>query len=275
MKRVSGWLQQRPRLVFALCVLAVPLVEYGDWKTGPDARFDLFYFIPISLVTWVVGQRSGLFLSGLSALGAATAAFFESSRYLLWNTFEHLAVFTVLVLALTALRRALEREQRLARVDPLTGVANRRMFLESAAAELERSRRYGHPFSLAILDLDNFKAVNDERGHAEGDAVLRTAAEVIRSTLRSTDSVARMGGDEFALFLPEAGPAAAREACEKLRVRMQVAFREGGWPVTASLGAVTYNAPPEDLDAVIRHADALLYRAKGSGKDGLVHATGD
>ena len=271
MAKGGGWRAASPAAVLLLSALLVPFVAYGDFRTGPEVGFDLFYVVPVSLAAWFAGRWRGLTLAGLCGVASGTVEFIEAGRYIFWNASVHLAVFGLLAIALSALRETLEKERVLARTDALTGVANRRMFLDAAGRELERSRRYGHPFSLAILDLDNFKAVNDERGHAEGDAVLRSAAESLRSSLRSTDTVARLGGDEFAAFLPETGPEAALEVYEKLRERMQEAFRLAGWPVTVSLGAVTYRTPPGGLDAVIRDADLLLYRAKGAGKDSLVH----
>jgi diguanylate cyclase (GGDEF)-like protein len=261
-------------LILLASTLTVPLVEYGDYLTGPEARFDLFYFIPVVLTSWYLGRRYGLVLAFLCAAASGAAEYFSGGEVVYWNAFVHLLVLSILAIVLSALRGVLDRERGAARTDELTGGANRRQFFEIAVVEIIRSRRYGHPLSLAILDLDNFKIVNDQRGHSEGDEVLRTVSRTLRSGLRATDTVARLGGDEFALLLPETGPEAS-EVLEKIRVRLLDAFRDGGWPVTTSIGAVTYRCPPEDIDAVIRGADALLYRAKGAGRDALVHQSFD
>ncbi|HRI52198.1 MAG TPA: GGDEF domain-containing protein [Pseudomonadota bacterium] len=115
------------------------------------------------------------------------------------------------------MRAAYERERRLALTDPLTGASNRRFFVEFAQREIERLRRYGLPFSLCYLDLDNFKDVNDQYGHSTGDDLLRQLVQALASQVRASDLVARMGGDEFALLLPQTDAAGALAAVSKLR----------------------------------------------------------
>ena len=266
------WL--RRALILLASILMVPLVEYGDYLTGPEASFDLFYFVPVALTAWYVGRRGGLAVAFLCATASGVADYIDGGDVVYWNAFVHLVVLSIFGIVLSVLRGVLDRERGAARTDALTGGANRRQFFETAVAEIIRSRRYGHPFSLAILDLDNFKVVNDRMGHAEGDKVLCAVAQALHSGLRATDTVARLGGDEFAVLLPETGVEAA-EVLDKIRVRLLDEFLERGWPVTASIGAVTYRCPPEDIDAAVRDADLLLYRAKGAGRDALVHQSFD
>ena len=117
--------------------------------------------------------------------------------------------FLVLTQIACALKGAIRHQAELARTDDLTGLANRRHFFELSEAEIQRARRYAHPFSLAYIDFDHFKEVNDSRGHAEGDRLLRAATHTILDNIRSTDVMARTGGDEFAVLMPETGPEAA------------------------------------------------------------------
>lgn len=160
------------------------------------------------------------------------------------------------------------------RTDELTGLPNRRGFLDAAQVELARARRSGRPLAIVMADLDHFKHVNDRFGHAGGDAVLRSVAAVLRSSIRSEDLVARWGGEEFILLLPETDRAGAWQAAEK--VRLAVAAREipvDATPVrvTASFG-VAAHAPDRTLDSTIADADRALYRAKEEGRDRvLVH----
>jgi diguanylate cyclase (GGDEF)-like protein/PAS domain S-box-containing protein len=167
------------------------------------------------------------------------------------------------------LQTALEREQELARIDPLTQVANRRAFYELAEMELARSRRYRRPLTFVCIDLDNFKLVNDALGHLTGDAVLVTVASTLRDELRATDVVARMGGDEFEIMLPETNAESARVVLDKLHAALQRALASNHWSVTLSIGAATFLVPPRSLEHAVRLADETMYSIKNQGKNGV------
>ena len=168
------------------------------------------------------------------------------------------------------LRERLERERVLSRSDCLTGVYNRRAFLEIAEAELERARRYRHPLSLAFFDLDGFKKINDELGHQAGDELLALVARTIKSCVRRTDCLARLGGDEFALLMPETAQNAAESVIVKVRLALLEATRNAGRSVTCSIGLTTQCPPPASLQEVLSTADGLMYMAKQSGKNRIV-----
>ncbi len=120
-----------------------------------------------------------------------------------WDAFRRFAVFIIITVVLSALKNALENEKKLARVDHLTEVANFRSFVDRLEAEIVRSRRHQYIFSLAYLDLDNFKIVNDQFGHEAGNKLLRETALLIQKEIRKTDLLGRLGGDEFAVLMPE------------------------------------------------------------------------
>src|SRR6266700_710960 len=162
---------------------------------------------------------------------------------------------------------ALEIEKSLSRSDALTGLANRRAFYESAEIERKRAARYLRPLSLAYIDLDNFKQVNDQSGHETGDQVLVTVANVLRKNIRAESVVSRLGGDEFALLLPEADHVAASFVIAKLHGLLTKAMNEKGWPITFSVGMVTYEKPPETTEQMVYAADELMYSVKHEGKN--------
>ncbi len=168
-------------------------------------------------------------------------------------------------------RRELEE---LAVRDPLTDLYNRRHLMVRMKEELLRSRRYDHPFSVIMIDLDRFKQVNDEHGHEEGDRVLRLIAKALRSQVRSTDTAARYGGDEFVVVFPETtmDQAIARAARIKDSIAGEALPEEYSF-VTASLGIATFDpaGPAMDEEELIRHADRALLVAKRSGKNRFVH----
>ena len=170
------------------------------------------------------------------------------------------------------LEASLLKERELARQDPLTGLANRRAFLETSEDEKERSRRYHHCFNIAYIDLDGFKKINDTLGHAVGDQVLRQVANTLRTNLRSTDAVARLGGDEFAILLVETDAASAEKVLRKLHELLRAAMKANGWSVDFSIGLASYLCPPESIDNIIRTADGLMYSVKARGKGNLAVA---
>ncbi len=158
-----------------------------------------------------------------------------------------------------------------AHIDPLTGVANRRRFSEVYATEVERINRYGGQLpTLALLDIDHFKMVNDRYGHACGDQVLKTFAETLKNTLRASDFICRWGGEEFAVLLPETRPDQAVTLLDRLRVtigRLLFSSPVQEFSVTVSAGVSATTSATLTLDEVVNHADMALYEAKNKGRN--------
>ena len=181
-----------------------------------------------------------------------------------------------LVRALRAQERHAAELQRLARTDPLTGVFNRRQFFESGLQEFSRARRYGNTMSLLMLDIDHFKAVNDTWGHPSGDRVLQALAEIMNSLVREQDCVGRLGGEEFAVILPETDLSGAIASAERLRaavVQSAIACATDDGKVarvTVSIGIAVSTADDVSFEAVLARADKRLYAAKESGRNCVV-----
>jgi diguanylate cyclase (GGDEF)-like protein len=255
-------------------VALLVLITGLDYVVGTEINLTALYLVPIAMATWNVGRGAGIAVAiagtVLSTAGELAAGATYRSWLVPWTMLLlWLGMFVAFVLVLTQLRRALDREKEMARVDSLTGVANRRQFVEMATLELSRARRHGRPLTVAYLDLDNFKQVNDQRGHAAGDALLQAVAAALRGRLRLTDTIGRMGGDEFAICLPETGAAAAETVLSDLRRQVAAALPDGAAAVTLSMGAVTHASPPATVDALLRGADLALYAAKRGGKNRL------
>jgi diguanylate cyclase (GGDEF)-like protein len=267
-------LERLPRvLVLVISLLLVGLIALASYATQVDLRFSFFYLLPIALSSWFVGRSAGIFLSFTSTVSwtveyllehrlqpASKPAAYDNAPLLLGS-------FLILSLLLSTLHRTLAKEKDAARVDPLTRIANRRAFFELAEAEIRRAVRYGGCLTAAYVDLDDFKAVNDQYGHEAGDRVLCLVAQTIRGNLRVNDIAARLGGDEFIILLPQTGATDADAALGKIRSQIEDSLRTGKWPVTVSTGCVTFERPPDSVDQMVRLADELMYFVKASGKN--------
>ncbi len=175
-----------------------------------------------------------------------------------------------------ALAAANERLFALATTDALTGLATRRHFMKRLAEEIARAKRYGRSLSVAMIDLDHFKQVNDRHGHQLGDQVLRTFAECLSSTLRTVDMAGRLGGEEFAICLPETGGASAAIICERILARtrdLRIAVDDGSIGFTASIG-ITELHEDDDAEDMLLRADTSLYAAKAAGRDRIADDSG-
>jgi two-component system, cell cycle response regulator len=171
--------------------------------------------------------------------------------------------------------RLLRELEALSRTDGLTGVGNRRVFDETLAQELARAQRYGVPVSLAMIDIDHFKHVNDAHGHPAGDAVLRAVAERLTAGVRETDRVFRYGGEEFAILLIHAPIAAAADVCGRLLQGLRETPIDAGTTclrVTASVGVACTSGESMTAADLIARADRALYQAKACGRDRVVAA---
>ena len=220
-----------------------------------------------------VGLRFGDATIGLLSVGATDAALRlddeEKELLIAFATTAAIAIHNA------RLYRAIEEQ---AIRDGLTGLFNHRAFYDRLAAELTRSRRYGHAVGLLMVDIDDFKGFNDRHGHQTGDEVLRAVAHILSSELRrDVDAACRYGGEEFAVILPDT-PLGARAVAERLRRKIAAATFTFGHDdvdtVTVSVGAATFPGPADSVDALVAAADAALYAAKAAGKDCVGAAPG-
>ena len=156
--------------------------------------------------------------------------------------------------------------ERLASIDWLTGLQNRRSLELITAREIARHKRYGGVFSFALVDLDNFKELNDTRGHAVGDTALKILAEVLRGHTRDSDTVARLGGDEFAILMPNTQSTDSTALCEQLSAKVARQMGVATFPLTVSIGCATFQQTPATTGEVFEKADKAMYSAKAHGK---------
>lgn len=275
--RFLNFLERMPKyLALMLSFFLVFLFAAVDYITAPDLSTFIFYLVPVFLATWFIGKKTGFAVSVLSAFAWTLADLLSLHVYSYalipyWNLATEVGFFLLVVYILSTLKISLQQEKQMARTDFLTGAVNSRHLSELAEVEIKRARRYGHPFTVGYMDVDNFKVINDLFGHNAGDALLMVTVKTIRDHVRETDIIARMGGDEFVLLFPETGFETAQIVLNKIRVRLAEVMQEHKWPVTFSFGMATFLAPPESVDPMIRLVDRLMFEAKNNGKNRVRH----
>ena len=257
-------------------VLSVIVLGIIDYLTGYELSFSLFYLAPISLIAWYKSKRYGLVISAVSAIVWFLADFLSGSRYSIpslyvWNTLIRLGFFLVVNLLFSALRKAYDANQELARMDYVTGAVSVGYFYNLAKIEIGRSVRYGRPFTFAYIDMDNFKAINDSMGHSTGDQVLRVVTENVQRQIRNIDTFSRLGGDEFALLLPETDEEEARNVITRVFTNLSNEMLKNDWTVTFSIGVVIYRQPPKSVDEMVKLADSTMYSVKAGTKNGVAY----
>ena len=264
----------QPQILFvASAFLMLLAVVSADVQLGSRFGMLLFYLAPIALLAWQVGQTAALAMAVAATLARFGVKITEAintdgiGSELIWSISTELIFFLVFVGLLLTVRRQLDAERALARCDGLTQLANARAFELTLTAERERLVRYNRVVSVIYFDLDNFKEVNDRFGHAAGDELLATVGKLVSGGIRQVDTGARLGGDEFALILPETGATGAEMVAHRLSQAIVNAARERDWPVTCSMGCVTFESAPDSVEAMTKTADAAMYRAKHGGKN--------
>lgn len=260
-------------LAWSVCVLL--LLGLGSLRVATEAEYTYAsaIIVPILWLTWAGGSRHGVLAALLGAgmwllSDLMSAARFSEAWIPYSNALTRLLTYLTLVYLGDWLGSALIRERQLASHDFLTGILNRRAFYEAGQAETSRARRHHRPLALALLDLDDFKALNDRYGHATGDAALKVVAICLTASTRESDHVVRLGGDEFAVLLPEVELAGAEEIGRKFMQALDSALAP--FPlVSASIGVAWFPEPPANFRDMIRCADAVMYEVKESGKRGM------
>jgi diguanylate cyclase (GGDEF)-like protein len=269
--RLDGWAKANWAVIG---IVLIAVVAELDILTGYELSFSLFYLLPIALVAWYGGRRAALAACILSAAAWLLAEVIAGQRYsqpliFVWNAAMRFGFFVIVAWLLTTLKRELERERQLSRSDYLTGAASPGFFYDLLKLEIDRCTRNQRPFTLAYIDLDNFKSINDQFGHSTGDQLLREVVACARQRLRKTDIVARLGGDELAVLLPETNQQGAPVVISSLQEALLSEMSLHNWPVTFSIGAMTFPAAPATPNEVIGMVDALMYTVKNSGKNSI------
>jgi len=277
LKYINNYLESLGAVHCCLITLAGSLfLGILDYLIGPELSFSVFYTGPIMLAGWYGGRRVGTSLVFLSAgiwlcADAAAGGVYSSWLIPLWNTLVRVAFFAIILWLLLVVREKLKLEESLADTDPLTGLANRRFFMEQLEREYARVQRYPESFTIAYFDLDNFKYVNDTLGHDAGDELLVAVSNTLSTSVRMVDFAARLGGDEFAVLFPKLEQDRALAVLKNLQSELLEGMQEKEWPVTFSIGAITFIHVTESSRDMVKKVDDLMYEVKKSGKNNIRH----
>jgi len=273
---LGALIEDQPKWALWIDVLALTcLVALADYLSGTELSFSIFYMGSIVFATWFISRRAGVVVALVSAalwawLDIRGGAVYSSALVPVWDSLVRLGFYFMALELVARTKTARERERVLARTDSLTGVANGRAFADRAHLALSYVRRAEHPVTIAYIDLDHFKEVNDSLGHSEGDRLLHAVAQAVAGRLRSTDLVARLGGDEFGVLLGDTDAAMAPKVLAVIGEAINEAV-DGKWGVGCTIGAVTFTSAPPSVDYMVRAADALMYRGKQEGRGRIVH----
>ena len=246
-------------------------ISTADYFTNSTylLEFSPFYLVPISFFSWFIGKNPGL---GVAIVSVVIAFFirFRNAPVVVgyWDALILSALYISATLMIVQLRQLYDRERDLSRIDPLTNIANRRALYEAASQAKSVAERNHSPLSICYVDVDNFKFINDSFGHTAGDHVLVAAATAIASALRPSDVVARIGGDEFAVLLPGAQRNDAARIMRRVGDQLQQAMQQHRWPVTFSIGIVSFQPPLGSIPEMLAEADKAMYAEKKKGRMG-------
>jgi diguanylate cyclase (GGDEF)-like protein len=271
--RLDTRLRRLPDVVVLLiaiaCIVAIAAFKVNE---GRDVLVVDFLLIPVAAVGWLSRSRWYGYVAALAAASATVVIAIAGSATApvsaaLGIAAVRLLLYLIVLGLIGAMRRMQAELDTEARTDHQTGAANSRAFRDIAAAEIERSRRYGRPLSLLYMDVDDFKAINDSLGHAAGDRVLLAVSHVMRCSVRAQDTVARLGGDEFVVLMPETDRFAAGVVAKRVQDELSRVVTPEGETIHCSIGVATMLDAPASVDELLHAADRLMYRAKRAGKD--------
>ncbi|GFD79821.1 hypothetical protein KUL118_26830 [Tenacibaculum sp. KUL118] len=227
--------------------------------------------LPVVIASWYGNLFTGLSVSFMTALAILVsydhALLALPTTDAIYTALVYLSALSILSILVHNFSEVFKVEEAAAEHDHLTGLLNTRGLTSLLEEEIARTKRYRHPFTIAYIDIDNFKAINDSKGHCEGDAILCKLAKIITTSFRESDYIGRIGGDEFVCLLPETKQPDAKIVFEKLQKNLDIAFCNEDIMVTFSIGVVTFESAPPSTQTALALVDKVMYRVKKLNKN--------
>ena len=275
MKTILNILDKRaPRLIWLLSVAVIVFISFVILLTKNAVDLRILLVLPVLLVSWYGGSKSGALIAIFTTtilwvINSALISSNLSKTAPIYDSLVALFAFLFISIIVTNFRKVHGVEVVAADTDTLTGLSSLRRLYSDLENEMLRSQRYGHTLSLAYIDVDNFKNINDTLGHLVGDELLKQLSKSLLRSLRSTDTAGRIGGDEFLCVLPETGQVEARSAIMKVEKYLKDSMEKHNWNVSFSIGVVTFDKLPDDVAQAVKLADDLMYEVKNDHKNGI------
>lgn len=279
MKTIFSVLENRtPKTITKLSFVLIVVLGAVQFIIGESVNIAPLYLFPTLFSSWYGSRTTGILSAFMSTVVfvAIERSFLTqpcSFHALLLFAVPYLIAYLLLAVMIINFRNVHRMEAHAADTDNLTGAHSARSFYAELANEMLRSKRYDHVFSLAYIDIDDFKKINDSLGHSAGDSLLKAVADTLRSSLRNTDVTARLGGDEYVCLLPETNQEQARSAFLKAADLLKKRMQAQKWNVSFSIGVVTFENLPDNIKEAIDMADLLMYSVKNAKKDDIAYQT--
>jgi diguanylate cyclase (GGDEF)-like protein len=269
---IAGAIGRRSHLFVSLFTLVLfGLAMASRYLVPPRFSVAFIFLLPISFATWFISWAAGCVIA---AAGVVFLLYFElmftngGAAAAYWNGLINLLLAATFIYIFAELRALYLKQIDLSRRDSLTGLLNRRAFMEMLAIENHRMARHHRPLTISYVDVDNFKHINDRYGHAAGDKFLVCLGHHMGNRLRATDYLARVGGDEFAILLPETDQAGARLVLGAVTQAVRRFTAANEHSATVSVGAVTFMSA-SSAETMIAMADQAMYKVKQNGKNNV------
>lgn len=272
-RTIIDWIEKLPKpfLTFVgfLLVLAIGSL---DSLTSYDISVSVLYLLPIILIAWFEGGVAAAIISIFSAITWAVSDLASGHIYShvaapVWNSLVVLAMFFTVTFSVVTFKKLLQKEREHDHTDELTGAVNFKFFYEQAGREIRKAALHKRPLTLASINLDNLRQINDTYGHMAGDYILHEVSQIMKSSTRSTDLVSRLGGARFALLMPETGDKSAADIISKVQGHLLDMVKKSGWPVMFSTGVVTCEGSACTIDELIKGAEDLMNAAREAGSN--------
>lgn len=275
MKTIFNVLEAKHHMwIWITCITFLCVITVVNNQLLTSVSLEPLLLLPVVIASWYGNLIIGLSVSFITAFSTLISydhvLLSVPTANALYTALVYFSALCILSILIDNFSAAFKVEEAAAEHDHLTGLLNIRGLTSLLEEEIARTKRYRHPFTVAYIDIDNFKAINDSKGHYGGDVILCKLSKIITTSFRESDYIGRIGGDEFVCLLPETKQPDAKVVFDKLQKNLDAAFCSGDIVVTFSIGVVTFEAAPSNTQEALDLVDKVMYRVKKLNKNDAV-----